>query len=209
MRELGDLADDLDAGRPGTDHDERQIGLALALVGCHIRHFERTQNVIPQVASVLQRLHSRRELRPLVVPEIRMGCAGSHYQAVVRQRDPCTVRRDRADGSRRQIDVHDFAENNVGVLLLVHNASQRGRDQALGQDAGGDLIEQRLEEMMVRPVDQRHVDVGLRQNSADVDATETSADHNDFGAVSGSPAVHVGHAQELLQSIFDSTEVCL
>ncbi len=197
MRELGDLADDLDAGRPGADDDEGQIGFALALVGCHVRHFERTQNVIPQVASVLQRLHSGRELRPLVVPEIRMGCAGGHYQGVVRQRYPRAVRRDRADGLRRQVDVHDFAEHDVGVLLFVHNASQRRRDQTLGQDAGGNLIEQRLEQMMVRPVDQRHVDVGLRQHSADVDATETSADHNDFGAFSVSGCrpfrhLHVG-----------------
>ena len=69
---------------------------------------------------------------------------------------------------------------------------------------------------MVRPVDQRHVDVGFRQNSADVDTPETSADHNDFGAFrvvglssnSGTSTRSAG-AQGLLQSILDCTEVCL
>jgi hypothetical protein len=36
----------------------------------------------------------------------------------------------------------------------------RQRDVALGEDAGGQLLEQRLEEMMVRAVDDRHLDVG-------------------------------------------------
>ena len=173
--------------------------------------------MIPQVASILERLHSRRELRPLVVPEISVGRAGRHHQRVVGQRYPCSVRRDRANGLRRQVDIHDFAEDDIGVLLFVHNATQRRSNQALGQDAGGDLIEQRLEKVMVRPVDQRHVDLGLRQNSAHVDAAETSADHNDFGAFSDSRAVfqfrHLhsrpAGARELLQAIFDCAEVCL
>ena len=43
MCELGNLADDFDTGRARTHHDEGEIGFALAFVGCHIRHFERTQ----------------------------------------------------------------------------------------------------------------------------------------------------------------------
>ena len=94
MCQLGDLADDLDACRAGPHHDEGEIGFAFRRVGCQLRHFERTQDVIPQVPSILQRLHSGRELRPLVVPEIRMGRTGRHHQGVVRQRYSCSVRRD-------------------------------------------------------------------------------------------------------------------
>ena len=115
-----------------------------------------------------------------------MGCAGSHHQGVVRQRFSRSVGRDCPNGLRLHVDIHDVAEHNVGVLLFLHHASQGRRDQALGQDASGNLVEQRLEEMMVRPVDQRHVDVCFRQDSADIDAAEPAADHNDFGALSGS-----------------------
>jgi len=88
--------------------------------------------VIPELPSILQRLHSGREFRPIVVPEIRMGCASSYYQGVVRQRYSCSVRRERPNGSRFQIEIHDAAEYDLGVLLFVHNETQCRCNQALG-----------------------------------------------------------------------------
>ncbi len=214
MCQLGDLADDLDACRARPHHDKREISFAFRRVGCQLCHFERTQYVIPEVPSILQRLHSGREFRPLVVPEIRMGCASRYHQCVVRQRYSCSVRRDYRNGSSLQVEVHDLAEYHIGVLLFLHNATQRRCDQALRQDAGRNLIQQRLEQVMVRPVDYRQVDIGLRQDSADVDAAETAANHNDFGARTCRRALvqfglHLGGGAGLLQSIFDCTEVSL
>jgi hypothetical protein len=78
---------------------------------------------------------------------------------------------------------------------------------------------------MVRPVDYRQVDVRFRQNSADVHAAKTAANHHDFGARVSSgcrpiaaPPFSVGRraggcvaakGPGLLQSIFERTEVCL
>ena len=67
--QLGDLADDLDACRSRPHHDKRETRVAFRRVGCQLRHFERTQYVIPEVPGILQRLHSGREFLPLVVPE--------------------------------------------------------------------------------------------------------------------------------------------
>jgi hypothetical protein len=66
--------------------------------------------------------------------------------------------------------------------LFLHNTAQCRCYQALGQDAGRNLIQQRLEQVMVRPVDYRQVDIGFRQDSADIHAAETAANHHDFGA---------------------------
>jgi hypothetical protein len=122
----------LDASRSGPHHDKRKTSFAFRPVSCQLCHFERTQYVIPEVPSILQRLHSGREFRPIVVPEIRMGCTSSYYQGVVRQRSSCSVRRERPNGSRFQIEIHDVAEYDLGVLLFVHNATQCRCNQALG-----------------------------------------------------------------------------
>ena len=54
-----------------------------------------------------------------------------------------------------------------------------GRDVALGEDAGGQLIQQRLEQMVVRAVDDRHVDVGAPQRLGGEQAAEPGADDHD------------------------------
>ena len=144
------------------------------------------------------------------MPEIRVGCTSRDHQCVVRQRYSCSVRRDYRNGSSLQVEVHDLAEYHLGVLLFLHNATQCRCYQALGQDAGRNLIQQRLEQVMVRPVDYRQVDIGFRQDSADVHAAETAADHHDFGAAYRvSVGLLVSTARGLLQAIFDCTEVCL
>ena len=91
-------------------------------------------------------------------------------------------RRECRNGSGLQVEVYNLAEHHFGVLLFMHNATQCRRNQALGQDAGRNLIQQRLEQVMVRPVDYRQVDIGFRQDSADVHAAESAANHHDFGA---------------------------
>jgi hypothetical protein len=109
-------------------------------------------------------------------------CTRSHYQGVVRQRYSRPVRRDYRNSSSLQVESYDLAEHHLGVLLFLHNTAQCRCYQALRQDAGRNLIQQRLEQVMVRPVDYRQVDTGFRQHSADVHATETAANHHDFGA---------------------------
>ena len=55
---------------------------------------------------------------------------------------------------RLEVDVDDLAEQHPGVLLAAEDLARRRRDLALGEDAGRDLVEQRLEQVVAGAGDQ-------------------------------------------------------
>ena len=71
-----------------------------------------------------------------------------------------------------------LGQQRAGVVLLLDHAAQRRRDQAGRQDPGRHLVEQRLEQVVVGPVDQRDVDVGAGQRADGVQPAEPAADHD-------------------------------
>ena len=67
----------------------------------------------------------------------------------------------------------DVAEQDVRIRLArKHFAGRRG-DLALGEDAGGHLVEQRLEEVVRGLGDERDVDVGALEGLGAEEAAET------------------------------------
>jgi hypothetical protein len=54
--------------------------------------------------------------------------------------------------------------------------AQRRRDEAARQDPGGDLVQQRLEKVMVGPVHDRDIDIRAGQGARDVHPAEATAD---------------------------------
>ena len=82
--DLAERAGQLDAGRPAADDDEGQprraapTGSRLALGG-----LVGEEHAAPDLERVLDRLEPGRELRPLVVAEVRVGRAGRDDQVVV------------------------------------------------------------------------------------------------------------------------------
>ena len=98
-------------------------------------------------------LEARRHLGPFVVAEIRMGRASGEHEVVV--------------GDAHRIDLHeplagingaDFGQQHRRVLLLAQNVADRPGHVGRRERRGRDLVEQRLEAMMVLPVDQSHID---------------------------------------------------
>ena len=59
---------------------------------------------------------------------------------------------------------------------MGQNPAQGLGDLARGQRSGGDLVQQRLEEMEVPPVHQRHLDIGLAEVPHCLQACEATAD---------------------------------
>src|SRR3954464_3362580 len=55
---------------------------------------------------------------------------------------------------------------DLDVAVLAQDAAYRRRDFPLRQDAGRHLVEQRLEEVVVHPVDQRHLHRCVLQEAA-------------------------------------------
>ena len=94
---------------------------------------------------------SRRALR---AEEVRLRTGGEDE----RIRRPVLPTR-RPDGLRGRVDRRDLGEFHVHVLVLGEHAPQRVGDVARCQLRGGDLVEQRLELVVVVAVDQRDADV--------------------------------------------------
>ena len=72
----------------------------------------------------------------------------------------------------------DLAEQHGGVLLAGQDLTGRRGDLALGEDAGRDLVEQRLEEVVGRLGDHGDVDVGPLERLGAEQPTEARADHH-------------------------------
>ena len=105
------------------------------------------------------RLHARRELGEVVVAEVGLAGAGGDDQRVV-GRHGLAAEHVRGDRAGLEVDVGDLAEQHLGVVLPGQDLAGRRRDLALGEDAGRDLVEQRLEQVVGRLGDHRDVDVG-------------------------------------------------
>ena len=178
VRQLRDLPDRLHTGRAGADHHERQPLGPLGRVGRQLGHLERRQDPVAQVPGVLDGLHAGRELGELVAAEVGVRGAGRDDQRVVAQVERPAVGRLGADLALLEVDVRHLGEQRAGVGLLLDDAAQRRRDQPGRQDPGRHLVEQRLEQVVVRPVHQRHVDVGVGELPGGVQPAEPAADHH-------------------------------
>jgi hypothetical protein len=93
----------------------------------------------------------------LVAAEVRLRRTCGDDQAVVREL-PGTVEQPAFDEAALEVDALDRREDDLGVALMAKDVQERRRDVSLRQHSRRDLIEQRLEEMVRLPVDDRDVD---------------------------------------------------
>ncbi|SKU51223.1 Uncharacterised protein [Mycobacteroides abscessus subsp. abscessus] len=78
-----------------------------------------------------------------------------------------------------QVDARHIAENDLSVVLILEDLPGGGSDLTLGDDAGGHLIQQRLEQVMGRTCDQCHVGVGAFECLGSGQAAEPRSDDHD------------------------------
>ena len=92
------------------------------------------------------------------------------------------------------IEPDGLAQEDRGVGVPAEDAPQRLRDLARREGAGRDLVEQRLEQVVVAPVDQRQVDLGvaLRSSPCGVQAAEPAADDDDAVRAGGGRGIRGG-----------------
>ncbi len=129
VRELGDLAGHLHAGRTGADDDEGQQLLAPTGVTGPLGLLERTEDAAAQLQRVVDRLHARRELGEMVVAEVRLPGTRGDDQRVVRG-DVGVAEQLRPHGFLRKVDMGGLAEQHLGVLLLAQDHPGGRRDLA-------------------------------------------------------------------------------
>ena len=140
------------------------------------------EDAAAKLEGVVDRLHPGRPARELVVAEVGLAGAGGDDQAVVRDLDGASVGARGRELSSLEVEAVDLGELDVDVPLAVENAAERRCDLALREDPGGDLVEHRLEEVVVVAVHERHSDRGATQPARGEQAPEASAhDHDSMG----------------------------
>ena len=178
LRHLRQGARHLDAGRPGADDDEGHPGGAFGRIARALGLLEGADDAGASGEGVGQRLQPRRDRGPFVVSEVAVRGAGGDDQVVVGE-SLAVVERDRM---RRRIDGDDLGlqHGQVAALRLVaQDVADRRGDRRRREARARDLVEQRLEQVVVGAVDQRDLDLGLRQRAHRLDAAEAAADDDD------------------------------
>ena len=79
------------------------------------------------------------------------------------------------DDAPFEIEPGHIGQDHVDVLALAQNVPQHRGDGAGREDAGGHLVQQRLEEVVVAPVDERDVDVGRSEQTGRGQAAKPAA----------------------------------
>ena len=179
--DLGERAGEFDAGRPGADDREGQPGRARLGIVLGFGAFECGEDAAADVERIVERLQSRRVRGPVVVAEIRVGGAGREQQGVVVEGAAVGEAQALVVG----LDLRDLAQQHGDVLLPAQDVAQRRGDVRRGKTGGGDLVEQRLEQMMVAAIDQRDPHRRPFQRARGPQAAEPAADDHDmpFGIV--------------------------
>ena len=171
---LGQGAGDLDPGRTAADDDEVDGALvdeARVAVGL----LEGLDDARLQAVRVVERIERERVLRPGRTEEVRLGAGGE--DEVVAGVRLAAVRR-HAPGHR--IDGHDLGALGIEVVEFGRDLAQRVGDVAGGQHRGRDLVQERLELVVVVLVDERDVQVLARGELPGTgDAGEPAADDDD------------------------------
>ena len=148
--EVGERPGRLHPGRPGAHDDEveRAVGDAGRIV---VRRLEDLDQPGPQPRGVVHGV--QREgvlLGARRVEEVRAR-AGRHHEVITGER--LTV--SGGDGARRRIDLGDRELLDQDGRIAVEDPAQRPRDVGRRQLGRGQLVEQRLELVVVVAIEQR------------------------------------------------------
>jgi hypothetical protein len=110
------------------------------------------------------------------VTEVVVRRPACHQQRIVLEH---AVAEDHAP--RLDVDVDYLAEQHRGVALLVQDVAQRRGDLARRQGTGRHLVEERLKEVKVAPVDQRDLHRRTPQRLCRIKSAETAPDDDHPG----------------------------
>ena len=181
-------AGELDARRPTADDDEVQRAL-VDQGGVAIGGLEHAEDLRAQPRRVIEGVERERVVRRARgAEEVRLR-SGRQHDRVPAVLAPVRGR----DGQLLRIERGHVLELDVDVRPVVEQAAQRVGDVGRRELARRDLVEQRLELVVVVAVQQRDLDVVLlRQPLRGPDAGEAAADDDDVALSVATVRWHAG-----------------
>ena len=170
-RDLRQRAGELHSRRAAANDDERQERPTPRLVGFTLRSLEREEHPPAHHQRIVKRLEPRCAFLPVVVPEVRVRGAGGNDEKVVRrltvaQDHPLTCRVDRAS----------IGEKHFHVPLLAKNPADGRGDVSRRERRHRDLVEKRLEHMMVPSIQQGNVNGRAAQRAGGIKTAKPATD---------------------------------
>ena len=177
LGELGDRAGHLDAGRARADDDEVEQPTALFLVRFALRLLEGEKDAPPNVSRIVDALQPRGVFAPFVVAEIGVLRAGRDDELV--EGDAPSLGDDLLAAD---VDAGDFGEHHRRIGLPAEDLADRRGDVGGRETGRRNLIEKRLEQMVVVAVDHDEVDRRLPKRFRRGEAGEARSDDDDARA---------------------------
>src|SRR4029077_10808779 len=89
------------------------------------------------------------------------------------------------------VEAADLREHDASILLSPQDRAQRGSHLGRRERTGSDLVDERLEQVEVLPIDERNVDRSTTKLAHRLQASEAAAD--DYNAVGNCLARGRGH----------------
>ncbi len=170
---LGDGAGELDAGGAAADDHEGEPCAAQRLVGLALGALEGEQDAPPDRGCILERFQRRARKAPTRRGRNRRGARRSRARAS-RSR---SARRPRAAPRGRPHRLPTTVPSKRGdVLAPAKQLADRPGDLRGGQRGGPDLVEQRLEEMMIALIDDGDAHARALESLRDGESAEAAAD---------------------------------
>src|SRR5689334_13489022 len=149
-RNFSQGASEFNAGGSAANHDEVELNLAFTLGCLTLRQFKCEKDATAHLDCVLDGLKSRSKGFPLVTPKVRVSCASGNYEVVIRDTSICKLHY-----LGCEIDVEHFSEQHLDILLTAQDPANRGGNVAGRESRGRNLVEQRLEEMVIPAIKER------------------------------------------------------
>ena len=172
--ELSDGAGHLDAGRAGADHHERQPSLPRLGVVLELGRLECIQDPPAEGRRVLEGLQARRDRLPVIAAEVVVADSGRQHQRVIGE-VAAAAPHNLAD----KVEGDDLLQEHLDVALPPEDRAERRRDVRGGQHPRRDLVEERLEHVMVASVEERDLHRGTAERFRGPQARESASDDHD------------------------------
>ena len=179
LRQFGDGSGKLHAGRPAADDDEGHEPSPLGLVRLHLGTFEGEQDVLAHDKGVVQGLEGEGSRAPVLAAEIRVLRPCGEDESVVFV--PALFRQHRPRG---RVESRDPVHHDSHVAAASKQQADRHGDVGRRHGGGGDLVEQRLEQMMVLLIDEGDLHGRILQSARGRKPPETGADDDNFRELS-------------------------
>src|SRR5206468_9689382 len=148
--------------------------MASLFIGFALGHLEGQQNAPTDLQRVVDALESRRVGFPLRMSEIGVSSARREDKVVVLQ---LAIQKDHL--SRADINGDGLGQKNPCIFLSAKDGAYRVGNIAGRQPGRGDLIQQRLEQMIIATIDDGDTDIAVLQGSRRPQAPEPRSHDDD------------------------------